>query len=74
MAHAVRKSEYLALEESIRRQIYWDHVVQGWLWQLPGTVLRDPEEMPRADRREAPSPRALQDYGWLKEPESALSH
>ncbi len=73
MAHAVRPSDYLAIEETVRRQTYWEQVVQGWLWRLPCALLLEAD--PRAtQRQEAPSTRALQNYGWLKEPLSSVSH
>jgi hypothetical protein len=74
MATAIRISDWLEQEDAIRREMYWQQVVQGWLWQIPFAVVRPELAAAEASRPQAPSRQALQNYGWLKEPHSTLSH
>jgi len=73
MAHGIKVSEHLEIEEAIRRHSHWQYVVQNWLWQLPCVVRLSSEREERAERSDAPSAQALQEYGWLMEPHSLVS-
>jgi hypothetical protein len=73
MAERIHSTDWMEIEQSICRQVYWQHVIEGWLWQGPFSVVVNPDP-PTARRAELPTPQALQHYGWLKEPHSTHSH
>ena len=71
MAEAIPRSEWLEAEESVSRDIYWQYLMDQYLWQAPFAVPQRPIE---PAGREAPSIEALQDNGWVMVPESQISH
>ncbi|MFQ5790210.1 MAG: hypothetical protein ACE5JI_06990 [Acidobacteriota bacterium] len=73
MAEAIPRSNWLEHEQALRRHAYWEFLIQRWLWRGPFTVLKQPQEL-EGKSWHVPSPQALQDFGWLKEPESQVSH
>lgn len=70
MAQVVRKPKWLAVEETLSRDAYWRMVVDEWLWQVPYAVVTRSSER----NETVPSPEALRHFGWVKEPQSQLSH
>ena len=73
MAQAIEEKDWSEVEETGRRNAYWEYLVQRWLYQAPFAVMPQPAEM-SGEGRKAPSPEALQDFGWVMVPESQISH
>lgn len=72
MAHAIPKREWLETEEMTLRAAYLRFLVERWLWQAPFAVLHG--DMTETSGVQVPSAQALQDFGWIMEPESTVSH
>ena len=73
MAEAIPRSEWLEAEESVSRDIYWQYLMDQYLWQAPFAVPPRPIQH-AASGRGAPSVEDLQDNGWVMVPESQISH
>jgi hypothetical protein len=73
MARAIRSSDWLNVEEDERRGAYWQYLVKQWLWRDPFVVVQQPVSF-KEDVWDAPTPEALQDFGYIKVPESQISH
>ncbi len=73
MAISIPPQEWMSVEEMERRCVYWQYLVERWLWQAPMAVM--PQGMnPVHKGREVPSMEALQDGSWVMVPESQASH
>ena len=73
MAISIPPQEWMSVEEMERRCVYWQYLVERWLWQAPMAVM--PQGMNPVDKgREVPSMEALQDGSWVMVPESQASH
>ena len=73
MAIAIPTNDWLNAEELMRRSVYWQFLVETWLWQAPAAVPPRPAVLSDAGR-EAPSMEALQDFSYVMVPESTVSH
>jgi len=73
MAQAVQKAKWLAIEEAMCREAYWNLLIDGWFQRIPYVLTALPAGE-RRDGREAPSADALRHFGWVKEPQSLGSH
>lgn len=77
MARAVPTTDWLNAEESTRRSVYWEYLVEKWLWRAPFALPPRTEALSESEntaRRGAPSVEALQDFGYVMVPESTVSH
>ncbi len=73
MAKLIPPQEWMSVEEMERRCVYWQYLVETWLWKAPMAVM--PQGMNPVDKtREVPSMEALQDGSWVMVPESQASH
>jgi hypothetical protein len=72
MAQAIPPTDWLNAEESMRRDFYWQYVIEKWLWQAPSAIPPRPEL--RFTGRDVPTVEALQDFGYIMVPESTVSH
>lgn len=73
MAQVIPLTDRLNAEESMRRQFYWQYLIEKWLWQAPSAIPPRPAEL-KETGREVPSVEALQDFGYIMVPESTVSH
>ncbi len=73
MATTVHKDEWLKIEEDLLRHMYWEFLVGRWLREAPFSILSEPAVRDPM-LFDTPTPEALEDFGWLKVPESPVSH
>lgn len=80
MARAIPKREWLAVEEDLCHTALLEYLMEHWLWvrPLPGGY---PSPLDRAGEpglnhiaQRAMAAQALQEFGWLEEPDSSASH
>ena len=73
MAESIQKKDWLEIEDTLRRNSYWEYTLERWLWQAPFALIPPSTDFAQQGRK-VPSPEALQDFGWVKVPESQISH
>jgi hypothetical protein len=73
MAQVISPTDWLNAEESMRRDFYWQYLIEKWLWQAPSAIPPRPTEL-KETGREVPTVEALQDFSYIKVPESTASH
>ena len=73
MAQTIAEQDWLEVEDATRRDAHWQYLVERWLYQAPFAVRPRPAEL-SGTARKAPTPEALQDFGWIMVPESQISH
>jgi hypothetical protein len=76
MARAIPKFEWLQVEEDIRRTVLLEYLMEHWLWEQPmpgghaSPLARFAQPGQDQVAQRAMAVQALQEFGWLEEPDS----